>query len=1043
MEEQTEKKRSRRVAATNAKKRVKNAISYSSNSLADVSSSWYVGYAEDEESVEAIMKKFEQLDQFQSELNSSIGDPRSSQSPAPEVGSSSNTERPEAGFVDDLFEKEENTEVQTLSKEQLEELFKRTSNFSIRSAVKQIDYDDFDDEELWKMEFGYEDGDVEFEEDDYQIMDDELWEEEMETSRRPRSSTNTGTGSRKLDREGLLNRYKFLQIQMQDRQGNFFLMKKKVSVVDPTLPTYVKIPNPIPRSWAKPILPYKPQQPLDQRDDVRYFETKRILDFNLKGLGNEFQAILMDPPFLLPGEVDDGKLSVEQFNHIIKSTLNIPALIPGGGFLFIWMEKELIPSIINIVENKWKFRYVENFAWIKMDWANRMVKQEYRYFAKSKISCLIFRKEGDIELRHQRNPDCEFDFIKPMLAGMKTEEKPEFIYDVIQTLLPQALYDAEKRKNGCGLLELWGRKDVLRSGWTTIVEPIWAIIQMSNKRIQRTLHSYFTPPSKSPKQETHSHSSPALHRTKSPSPEPQPKPTNSEETRLLKLPCESYRWPIIVSSLTSLLKPDGKIKTPKDLTAAICNYAKISSFSALLHYFHELCENTDELMSDVVPKMVKCALKLPKLFVGGVIPLLKCGHHSAITLTQEQIASLLCNAFFCTFSHMNRGKVTSSKGFPLINFSYLYMGDSEGLCAKSMEFKLNCLFSYFQRVLGQDYEMKANVTIQRVAIKSFPDFASKNIPILPIVIANTGTIEDSSTLTEPLSHLDFANRMIGGGALSSGCVQEEILFMLNPELIVTMLVAERMDENECLHVFGTERINSYSGYGKNTKWEGEVEDPMGFDKFGRRLRHIIAIDAKFYRSTSFSKSSTHSTSSTTSSSPPHPKSDTQFSPSNILRDIHKAYCGFLPSKIGGEELCGIATGNWGCGAFGGDKELKALIQLIAFSSARCGKLDDTTVADCEDLTASMVLRLYSTNASLPLTLSSVASFMSEGDDRLQGKKLVYFTFGETKFAQDLSVFSDFLVKRGVTVGQLLNAIFKFNPEKSESGIFDYLFTVLS
>ena len=32
-----------------------------------------------------------------------------------------------------------------------------------------------------------------------------------------------------------------------------------------------------------------------------------------------------------------------------------------------------------------------------------------------------------------------------------------------------------------------------------------------------------------------------------------------------------------------------------------------------------------------------------------------------------------------------------------------------------------------------------------------------------------------------------------------------------------------------------------------------------------------------------------------------------------------------------EDNIGIATGNWGCGAFGGDPELKAIIQWLAAS----------------------------------------------------------------------------------------------------------------
>lgn len=68
---------------------------------------------------------------------------------------------------------------------------------------------------------------------------------------------------------------------------------------------------------------------------------------------------------------------------------------------------------------KWGFKYVENFCWIKKDVNNQIHKSPYRYFNKSKLSLLIFRKEGDIELRHQRNPDCVFDFIRPKLPGNK------------------------------------------------------------------------------------------------------------------------------------------------------------------------------------------------------------------------------------------------------------------------------------------------------------------------------------------------------------------------------------------------------------------------------------------------------------------------------------------------------------------------------------------------------------------------------------------------------------------------------------------------
>lgn len=50
--------------------------------------------------------------------------------------------------------------------------------------------------------------------------------------------------------------------------------------------------------------------------------------------------------------------------------------------------------------------------------------------------------------------------------------------------------------------------------------------------------------------------------------------------------------------------------------------------------------------------------------------------------------------------------------------------------------------------------------------------------------------------------VDFANSLIGGGVLGSGLLQEEILFIINPELIVARLFTEKLEDNECLIITG-------------------------------------------------------------------------------------------------------------------------------------------------------------------------------------------------------------------------------------------------
>lgn len=50
--------------------------------------------------------------------------------------------------------------------------------------------------------------------------------------------------------------------------------------------------------------------------------------------------------------------------------------------------------------------------------------------------------------------------------------------------------------------------------------------------------------------------------------------------------------------------------------------------------------------------------------------------------------------------------------------------------------------------------------------------------------------------------VDFANQYVGGGVTSAGLVQEEIRFLINPELIVSRLFTEALDHNECLIITG-------------------------------------------------------------------------------------------------------------------------------------------------------------------------------------------------------------------------------------------------
>ena len=83
--------------------------------------------------------------------------------------------------------------------------------------------------------------------------------------------------------------------------------------------------------------------------------------------------------------------------------------------------------------------------------------------------------------------------------------------------------------------------------------------------------------------------------------------------------------------------------------------------------------------------------------------------------------------------------------------------------------------------------------------------------------------------------MDFANKFIGGGSFNTGSVQEEILFLIYPELSVSVLICERMLDHEAYFIGNVKRFSDYTGYGKTLEFSKAYVDGGKKD--------IIAIDA--------------------------------------------------------------------------------------------------------------------------------------------------------------------------------------------------------
>ncbi|KAF4657189.1 hypothetical protein FOL47_008557 [Perkinsus chesapeaki] len=152
-------------------------------------------------------------------------------------------------------------------------------------------------------------------------------------------------------------------------------------------------------------------------------------------------------------------------------------------------------------------------------------------------------------------------------------------------------------------------------------------------------------------------------------------------------------------------------------------------------------------------------------------------------------------------------------------------------------------------------------------------------------------------------------RFIGGGVLEGGNVQEEIRFSICPELIVSMLGCEVMIDNEAIRIEGATRFSRHKGYGSAFEWLGMYDTRQAVSQDGIRDVSIFCVDAL-----------------------EHPGLK-QFSSELVLREIRKFHAGVCTHAHESARARGIATGNWGCGVFGGDPQLKFIIQWIASSLA--------------------------------------------------------------------------------------------------------------
>ncbi len=200
------------------------------------------------------------------------------------------------------------------------------------------------------------------------------------------------------------------------------------------------------------------------------------------------------------------------------------------------------------------------------------------------------------------------------------------------------------------------------------------------------------------------------------------------------------------------------------------------------------------------------AKALRTLLPSGV-PLLRVGVRGYVSMTRAQAAAVVAGGFV--------GLWPGRANAPALHFTPLFMRVS----ATQERAKLIAILHYFTRIANE--APQGLLRVERFVLADAPDWAHSTAPLTPLTVCARGCIEDTFDTLQ----VDFANQCIGGGVLDGGCVQEEIRFAICPELLVSMLLADVMRDDEAIVIAGHERFSNYRGYARTLEFAGNHVDP--------------------------------------------------------------------------------------------------------------------------------------------------------------------------------------------------------------------------
>jgi hypothetical protein len=499
-----EREQEEQARATRPRRRAAARYGSQKRSVA-VDPAYYLGYADDDETPEMIMRKFEALERLQAQK-------------------AANTQQSSGDANDSQTAKEE----VTLTAAEQAELFRQTSFFSVDMlagsttqslpggvgestdliAVGALDDSSFErvlaEYGLDAVLFGAELSDSE-PGSEYDDGEDLLWEEALESDRSARfpgrltrSRPDRSESSRVAlelwrARAALLMRLSAGGDALAAAQAAAMIpaalrARRRRLAAEGVLRETIPTEYPLPVSWARTIRPLREAVQEGQQLERNYecgrllrfanvFQAAKTLHERIKG--RHFRCVVLDPPCW-----NQPDFRVEQLR-----SLRIAEIVPFG-FVFIWVPKTRIAETLRWFGEEMHqgggggFHFVESFC-VVLKWTNNRVATllsepsdllcldqpvavaEHApsgVYACSHETCLVLRRPGPhIELAHQRNPDLCFDYVR-LHQKRYQRRRPELFYHMIETMLPEVARDGD-------MLCVWADQSVCkRTCWVSVVE---------------------------------------------------------------------------------------------------------------------------------------------------------------------------------------------------------------------------------------------------------------------------------------------------------------------------------------------------------------------------------------------------------------------------------------------------------------------------------------------------------------------------------------------------------------------------------------------